>query len=417
MSGSSRTALWRWWPLLAVTYTMAMAQRMAPASLTPLIVQNYHVDWEQLGYFSSAYLLAYMLLQVPAGIATDHFGPRKILLFSVLTSALGTGLMAVAGAYELLLLGRAVTALGDAMVYSVLIKATAVLSSKQRFPVLMSLGQVAGYIGVGLATSPLLLMSTRLGLSATFALITIILAAIALLVLACTSDVEVSGKQATLPVALPSSRVHLLRACAPTLLAFGAYYTAYMVMFSSWGAIVLSKAYRLSAPESASVLLCGVLGLAVGGVINGAILSRVTSKAVPLLVAATLTLALFGVLAALNSFAPVWAFSVVVTLIGLCFGGISNSITVNVRDQAPAEHLSLASALHAVAGNVLAGFLIPIFGGWIGNGPAAARLTLIGAEIVCSGVVIVVGLYLLATRSKVAMPTVHPLPPASRAAD
>lgn len=400
MNKLSRRMLWRWWPILAVTYAMAMMQRMSPASLAPLLIADYQVGWAQLGYFSSAYLFSYMVLQIPAGLATDHFGPRKILLFSVLMSALGTGLMAIASSYKYLLLGRAVMALGDAMVYSVLIKATATLAPKRHFPLLMSLGQVAGYIGVGLATSPLLFLSTRLGLTATFSLNTLILIVIAALVVTCTSDIEVSKKRTASSIGSFSAQTHLLQICIPTFLAFGAYYTAYMTLFSSWGTVVFSKVYDLSVSDGALIVLFGVLGLAVGGVLNGTALSWMRSKVTPMLVAAILALILFGLLASLNSLSLFWEFSVIVTLIGLCFGGISNSITVNVQDRTPAEQLSLASALHAVTGNLLSGLLIPVLGGWMGADPATARLTLLSTQILCIAIVFIVGIYLLVTKSK-----------------
>src|SRR5690606_13260070 len=108
--------------------------------------------------------------------------------------------------------------------------------------------------------------------------------------------------------------------------------------------IFLSEGYQLSALDSASVILLGVFGLVAGGLLNGSILALVPSKTLPLLTAALLAIGLFLVLSGQSAEAPAWSLSVCLVLVGLCFGGISNSITVIVRHQVPTENLSFASA-------------------------------------------------------------------------
>lgn len=403
MDKSRSNVLLRWWPLLAVAYCIAMLQRMAPASLSHEIVQLYQLDWDLFGYFSTVYLLAYMLLQLPGGIATDYYGPRRILLFSIATSAAGTLLMAFASGYGMLLTGRAFSAVGDAMVYSVLIKATAALSSKQRFPIMMSLGQMAGYLGVALATSPLLFIGMHLGLQWTFVVICVALLLVGLAVLCLTSqqdfiepDIATKGRKLTPDIGA------LLR-CKPTLVAFSAYYTAYMVLFASWGAIFLSQGFQMSAYDSTSFVLLGVLGTVAGGLINGLILSKPIPRSLPLVVAALFAMGLFGMIGLADAEpGQRWIFYVGFGGIGLCFGAISNSIASNVRDRAGTASLSFVSAMHAIAGNAVAGIVMPFFGRQLEYGSLHARYVLIGAELTCTGLVLLAGFYLFATRKNLA---------------
>ncbi|WP_368935264.1 nitrate/nitrite transporter [Alcaligenes faecalis] len=371
----------RWWWAIAIAYAFAMLQRMAPASLAPVLASRYQLDWTYVGLFSSVYFIVYLMLQIPAGIVTDRLGPRSVLGWSLTCSAFGSLLLAFAPTYTLCLVGRAITALGDALVYSALIKATATHFPKKRFALMMSMAQMAGYTGTALASVPLLFVATNYGLSATY-----VMCSVALCVL-LTMVVSLMPNSSSVA---PTKKVHMsvqqvLVACAPTLVAFVAYYVAYMIVFASWGSVFLTTGFMLKSYTASSVIFAGVLGLVAGGVLNGTLLARDWGAQVLLAIFAVIGAVLFAVVlivGRLGVTSPT-PFIVLLTLIGICFGAISNGLTANVRERVQSSDLSFASSIHAVFANVGAALLMPMFGEQLARSPSGLQVLFTGAGIVC----------------------------------
>ncbi|PYT32311.1 MAG: hypothetical protein DMG57_02270 [Acidobacteria bacterium] len=63
----------------------------------PGIIKEFSISETGMGTVYSAYLLTYALLMVPGGWLADLFGPRLVLMFMALGSALFTGLTALGG--------------------------------------------------------------------------------------------------------------------------------------------------------------------------------------------------------------------------------------------------------------------------------------------------------------------------------
>src|SRR5260370_39725315 len=63
----------------------------------PGIIKEFSMSETEMGAVDSAYLLTYAVLRVPGGRLADLFGPRLVLTFMALGSALFTGLTALGG--------------------------------------------------------------------------------------------------------------------------------------------------------------------------------------------------------------------------------------------------------------------------------------------------------------------------------
>ena len=63
----------------------------------PEIIKEFSLSETQMGSVYSAFILSYALLMIPGGHLADRFGPRIVIAFMGLGSALFTGLTAVAG--------------------------------------------------------------------------------------------------------------------------------------------------------------------------------------------------------------------------------------------------------------------------------------------------------------------------------
>ncbi|EON12903.1 major facilitator superfamily permease [Pandoraea sp. SD6-2] len=325
------------------------------------MVADVSISWVEYGYGASAYLLAYLAAQLPAGMTVDRFGARPVLLFSLCMSAFGLMLVILARHFAVLLLARIVTAVGDAFVYSALIKVASSEFRENRFALMMSTVQLAGYLGVSASTLPLAIGAGALGWR--FSLLVPFFVLITLLGL-------MTYGWLTRPTPQPASKVRsqrltarnrlaLIAHLAPTLAAFSAYYFMYIFIFSAWGSRYLVLGGLTTQTSVSSIVLTATVGLCVGGVLSGIALTRVSRPAIAACAASIGVLIAIGLM--LSNGNPT-STGAAMLLLGGSFGALSNAITATLRSCCGVKDISFASALHATLGNTVTAGLMPAFG-------------------------------------------------------
>ncbi len=96
----------------AFGYFLSYALRSVNAVIAPELVDQFKLNAEQLGKLTSAYLLAFALMQIPLGIWLDRYGPRRTEAGLLLVAAVGCVLFAIAEQYWMLWLARALIGIG-----------------------------------------------------------------------------------------------------------------------------------------------------------------------------------------------------------------------------------------------------------------------------------------------------------------
>ena len=80
----------------ALLYVIAFYQRVAPAVLTRELMTDFGLGAAALGNLSAFYFYSYVAMQVPTGLLSDHWGPRRLLTLGAAVAAAGTLLFALA---------------------------------------------------------------------------------------------------------------------------------------------------------------------------------------------------------------------------------------------------------------------------------------------------------------------------------
>ena len=154
---------WILFLILSAQYLIVYFHRVSPAVVAQDLVSSFNISATALGVLASAYFYPYALMQVPVGILSDSWGPKKtIVLFSLIAAfgAIGFGL---APYFGLAIAARACVGLGLAAVF---------VSSMRIFGMWFhgaQLARVAGALmavgGIGWfsATTPLALLSGLVG--------------------------------------------------------------------------------------------------------------------------------------------------------------------------------------------------------------------------------------------------------------
>ncbi len=89
-SAVSRRAAIVAFSLGALFFGYAFIQRVAPSVMTSELMRDFAVGGAALGSLSAFYFYAYASIQLPVGMLTDRYGPRKLMSFAVGLCALAS---------------------------------------------------------------------------------------------------------------------------------------------------------------------------------------------------------------------------------------------------------------------------------------------------------------------------------------
>ena len=75
----------------AFGYYLSYLFRTINALISPSLVADFGLRPAELGVLTSAYFLAFGLIQLPLGVLLDRFGPRRVQSAFLIGAALGSG--------------------------------------------------------------------------------------------------------------------------------------------------------------------------------------------------------------------------------------------------------------------------------------------------------------------------------------
>ena len=105
---------WTIWLLSALFMFYKYALEVSPSVMTATLMETFHISGTQLGNLAACYFYAYLLLQIPAGLLFDKFGPRKTTTLAIAFCALGSLIFAHADKLFIAGVGRFITGAGAA---------------------------------------------------------------------------------------------------------------------------------------------------------------------------------------------------------------------------------------------------------------------------------------------------------------
>ena len=141
--------------VFAAGYFLSYAFRVVNAVISPDLTRELALHPSSLGLLTSAYLLAFGLMQLPAGILLDRYGPRRVE--PVLLTIAGIGAIAFGLAESLtgLVVARALIGIGVCVCLMAPLKALAMWYPPERQAPFAGWIMVAGGLGALVATTPL----------------------------------------------------------------------------------------------------------------------------------------------------------------------------------------------------------------------------------------------------------------------
>jgi len=156
---------YRWWIflILAAQYLVVYFHRVAPAVVAQDLVGSFHISATALGVLASAYFYPYGAMQIPVGILSDSWGPKKTIILFSLIAAMGAIAFGLAPYFGIAIAARSFVGLGLAAVFVSSMRIFALWFRGAQLARVAGALMAVGGIGWFSATTPLAVLSDMIG--------------------------------------------------------------------------------------------------------------------------------------------------------------------------------------------------------------------------------------------------------------
>ena len=151
------------WGLATLFYFYDNLLQISVSAMKPELILAFNTSAEQFGSLSAYCLFAYGIMQIPAGILVDKYGPRRLLTFACAICALGSLLFGIAEGLAVAKLGRIFIGAGAAFALVCCLKLAMQWFSIYRFALLTGATVTIGYFGAVFSSSMVASIVTSVG--------------------------------------------------------------------------------------------------------------------------------------------------------------------------------------------------------------------------------------------------------------
>ncbi len=357
----------------------AFVQRVSPSVMTEELMRDFAVGGAALGSLSAFYFYTYASIQLPVGMLTDRFGPRKLMSFAAGLCALAALVFAQSESLLGASLGRALIGGTVAFAFVGTLAIAGYFFAPARYAMLAGLLQTVGMSGGIFGQAPLRALVDEVGWRDTMhwlAALAVVLAIALYLLVPRRSESQKQGGAG-------SGALHGLRAVTTNrqtwiCSAIGFGMASSMLAFGGlWGVPWLHSALGYGKTEAAAMTSTIFFGWAIFSPLCGWLSDRIGRRNPVLLVGAVVTLIAFAVLIHAT---PQTRLALVALLFVIGAGGSAMTVCFgSVRELNALEHSSTSLGLMNMCVVGSGAVLQPLIGWlldlqWDGQMVAGARV-------------------------------------------
>ncbi len=145
--------------ILGTAYILVFFHRLAPAVVAVDMMTDLKTSGALMGILASAYFYPYGLMQIPAGLLSDSWGPRRSIVLFFVFGAAGSILLGFSQNIAMAITARVLVGLGVAMVFIPTLKILTHWFESTQFSKMSGLLMSLGGVGAFTASTPLALLS------------------------------------------------------------------------------------------------------------------------------------------------------------------------------------------------------------------------------------------------------------------
>ncbi len=287
---SAKPSAYRWvvFGLLAFGYLLVYFHRLCPAVVALEMQTDLQTSGALLGFLAAAYFYPYALMQLPSGLLSDSWGPRKTITVFFALAGAASIFLGMVGSLGWAILARILVGFGVAMLFVPTMKVMTNWFKPEEFARMTGILMAVGGLGAYTASRPLAWLSDILGWRGSFVAIGAVTLAVAVAIWFLVRNTpqdkglpavnrsakDNDGKTETIGLAQGMKMV--LSSGSFWILASW-FFFSFCIFFSFgglWGGPYLMHVYGLSKAETGNIL--GMLALAM--IVGSPFLSWLSDK-------------------------------------------------------------------------------------------------------------------------------------------
>ncbi len=339
-------------------------------SLSPSLMQAFHIHATDLGLLNSRYFLANAIFLLPAGQLLDRFSTRKIILISMLVCILGTLGFALANSLTIASIFRFFTGIGSAFCFLSCIRLASRWFPSRRMALISGLVVTMAMMGGWVAQNPMTHVINAVG----WRNAVLLDAALGVLILAVifkfVRDYPTEQAQQAAEHRKHLSSLGYWRSLWTAYTRkqnwLGGTYTCLInlpvfLMGASWGGLYLQQILHFTPAQASSITGMVFFGTVFGSPLAGWVSDKMGRRKLPMLIGAVLSLALMSIII----YGNITNFAVLIVLFFL-LGLITSSQVISYPTVAESNPIALTATSVSVVSFTTIGIggavLIPLFG-------------------------------------------------------
>ena len=312
------------WLLVVTYYLYQYILRVSPSVMADEIMAGFKLDAHGFGALSAIATLFYALLQIPAGILSDLFGARRMVLTSILLCTGGVALFSITDSLYIAYLARALIGSGSACAFLCVSKIASDWFSVEKKSLMFALTVAVGTCGALIGSAPLSKMNETYGWRGSFYLLVGLGIVIFILNLLFLRDRADTAHQETATsryeIWTSIKQIFKSRFCWMYAIVALGIYLSISVFADLWGVSFIMVKYGLSKAVAAQAVSMIYVGTAIG-VISIAWFSTFFKDRRPIIGVSALLIASLLALIVFGNVNSTWSIYVIMFSIGFFAGG------------------------------------------------------------------------------------------------
>lgn len=267
---------WLIWGLGCLFYFYECLLQVSPSVMSAELMQDFSVTSHTLGILSGIYFYSYASMQLPCGLMTDFFGPRRLLTIATTICAISTIAFGLTENFFMACTARLMIGFGSAFAAVGTLKLASSWFPAHRFAFLTGLMVTIGMLGAIFGEAPLAILVDHNGWRHSMLIMGGVGLVVALLIFTFTKDHDTHAQQTLSNEnkeegSIGQRLMIILRNKQLWLVAFfgGLIYMATPVICGLWGVPFLMLSMHLSKAAAANYISLILFGWALAGPLWG----------------------------------------------------------------------------------------------------------------------------------------------------
>ncbi len=358
------------WGVGALLYLVGFYQRVAPAVITDQLMTEFSLGAAALGNLSGFYFYSYVAMQIPTGVISDRWGPRRLLTLGAGVAALGTALFAAAPSLGWAEAGRLMIGASVAVAFVSMLKLASHWFAPRQYPLVSGMALLMGVVGGVAAGVPLRLMVEAFGWREVMAVSAVLTAMLCLAAWTWVRDDPeeagyvshfADGHDGHAPVIAGLMEVLSYRNSWILVLAPIGLTGAVLTFAGLWGVPYLRQVYGLDPKSAAAITSVLLVAWALGGPLFGTWSQRLGRRKPLYLATTVVSLAGWALIVFLPL--PLWLLVAALVVAGFAAGNLIIGFAW-AKESVPLRLTGTASGFCNM-GPLLGGMLLQPGVGWM----------------------------------------------------